>query len=148
MLDDGDFLKPSSGCSAKAIGPAAPFIWPLVTTEEAVSSGGAQQVAELLKSRGIQPELTLDEGLSVARGLMPGVQRPVALIGMGEKGFVNIEVEVSGAGGHSSMPPKQTLVGKLARALTRLEEHQMPVELADPWRPKCSNLSRPRCRGR
>ncbi len=100
--------------------------------EEAVSSGGAQQVAELLKSRGIQLELTLDEGLSVARGLMPGVQRPVALIGMGEKGFVNIEVEASGAGGHSSMPPKQTLVGKLARALTRLEEHQMPVELRPP----------------
>lgn len=100
--------------------------------EEAVSSGGAQQVAELLKSRGIQLELAIDEGLSVTRGLMPGVKRQVALIGMGEKGFVNIEVEAAGAGGHSSMPPKETLVGKLARAITRLEEHQMPVELRPP----------------
>ncbi len=100
--------------------------------EEAVSSGGAMQIADLLRSRGVQLELTLDEGLSVTKGLMPGVSRPVALIGMGEKGFVNVELEAAGAGGHSSMPPKQTLVGKLAKALTRLEAEQMPVELRPP----------------
>ncbi len=100
--------------------------------EEAVASGGAMQIADLLKSRGVQLELTLDEGLSVIRGLMPGVSRPVALIGMGEKGFVNIGIEAAGAGGHSSIPPKETLVGKMAQALTRLEAEQMPVELRPP----------------
>lgn len=100
--------------------------------EEAVASGGASQIAELLRSRGIKLELTLDEGLTVLQGMMPGVKRPVALVGVSEKGFINVEIEAAGAGGHSSMPPKRTLIGRLGRALSRLEEHQMAAELRSP----------------
>ena len=100
--------------------------------EEAVAVGGALKIAELLKSRGIQLELVLDEGLSVVKGIMPGVKRPVALVGVSEKGVANVEVEAVGEGGHSSMPPKRTLIGKLSRALTRLEEHPMAAELRPP----------------
>jgi carboxypeptidase PM20D1 len=100
--------------------------------EEAVSVGGALQIAELLKSRGIQLELVLDEGLAVTRGLMPGVQRPVALIGVSEKGVLNVHIEAVGEGGHSSMPPKRTLIGQLSRAITRLEDQPMPRQLRPP----------------
>ncbi|MFO0620137.1 MAG: M20 family peptidase [Polyangia bacterium] len=100
--------------------------------EEAVSAGGASQIAALLHSRGVQLELTLDEGLTVLQGMMPGVTRPVALVGVSEKGFINVEIEAAGEGGHSSMPPKQTLIGRLGRALARLEEHQMDASLLPP----------------
>lgn len=100
--------------------------------EEAVSSGGASQIAELLRSRGVQLELTLDEGLTVLKGMMPGVKRPVALIGVSEKGFINVDIEAAGEGGHSSMPPRQTLIGRLGRALVRLEAQQMESELRPP----------------
>jgi len=100
--------------------------------EESVSVGGALKIAELLKSRQVHLELVLDEGLVVTKGIMPGVSRPVALIGLSEKGVVNVDIEAVGAGGHSSMPPKQTPIGQLSRAITRLEAEPMPAELRSP----------------
>lgn len=100
--------------------------------EEAVGSGGAAQIAQLFASRGVRLELTLDEGLAVTQGIMPGLSRPVALVGMSEKGFVNIEVEAIGQGGHASMPPKETPIGKLAQAIVKLEAEPMPSKLRPP----------------
>ncbi|NMO22404.1 M20/M25/M40 family metallo-hydrolase, partial [Pyxidicoccus fallax] len=39
------------------------------------------------------------------------------------------ELVVAGEGGHSSMPPSQTAVGVLSRAVVRLEEEPMPARL-------------------
>jgi carboxypeptidase PM20D1 len=53
----------------------------------------------------------------------------VAIIGIAEKGFVSLELVVRGEGGHSSMPPEETNLGILARAVRRLEENQFPARL-------------------
>jgi len=74
----------------------------------------------------VRPEWVLDEGGAVTRGMMPGVEAPVALVGVAEKGFVSVELAARGEGGHSSMPPRSTAVGTLARAVARLEEHPLP----------------------
>jgi carboxypeptidase PM20D1 len=58
----------------------------------------------------------------------------VALIGIAEKGYASVELTVSDAGGHSSMPPRETAVGILARAIGTLEAHQMPEHLDGPTR--------------
>lgn len=100
--------------------------------EEKASSGGAFQVAEALRSRGVRLEMTLDEGLSVTQGLMPGLSREVALIGMSEKGYANLEIEAVGQGGHASMPPKQTPIGLLSHAMVRLEDNTMPQSIRPP----------------
>jgi carboxypeptidase PM20D1 len=97
--------------------------------EEVGGRGGAEVVATLLRERGVTLESVLDEGGMMLTGTVPGVTAPVALVGVAEKGFVSVELVVEGEGGHSSMPPKQTAVGVLSRAVTRLEEQPMPARL-------------------
>jgi len=89
---------------------------------------GAAAIAAALKTRGVQNAWLLDEG-GIIYDRVPGVSQPVALVGIAEKGFLNLELKVEAAGGHSSMPPRETAVGILARALDRLERHQMPARL-------------------
>jgi Acetylornithine deacetylase/Succinyl-diaminopimelate desuccinylase and related deacylases len=95
--------------------------------EELGGSKGAAVIAQLLKSRGIKPYLVLDEGGVVVDHAMPGVNPPVALIGISEKGYETVELSVRGEGGHSSIPPKHTAAGILARAVTRLEDNPLPA---------------------
>ena len=100
--------------------------------EEVGGTNGAARIAQLLESRGIALDFTLDEGLVITNGIIPGVSKPAALIGLAEKGRVTLELIVEGPGGHSSMPPLSTTVGKLARAIVRLESNQMPASLQSP----------------
>jgi carboxypeptidase PM20D1 len=81
--------------------------------EEVGGARGATRLAALLHSRGIQLEYVLDEGLVITEGILPSVSAPVALVGIAEKGFVNIELTIQSEGGHASMPPPHTAVGTL-----------------------------------
>lgn len=94
--------------------------------EEVGGRNGAARIVTLLQSRGIHFDYILDEGSAVTDGIIPGTSRPVALIGIAEKGLLSIELNVETEGGHSSAPPPQTAVGILSRAISRLEENQMP----------------------
>lgn len=95
--------------------------------EEIGGRAGNAQVAALLQQRGIQLECVLDEGGLVSEGMIPHVQKPVALVGIAEKGYLSLELRVFSAGGHSSMPPKQTALGILSKAVSALEESPMPT---------------------
>jgi carboxypeptidase PM20D1 len=53
-------------------------------------------------------------------------------VGIAEKGYVSIELTVEAAGGHSSMPAKETPIGILASAVSRLEKHPMKAQLSSP----------------
>jgi carboxypeptidase PM20D1 len=100
--------------------------------EEIGGEGGAAKIAQALSSRGVRLEYVLDEGLAITRGIVPGLESPAALIGIAEKGFASIELEVETTGGHSSMPPPSTAVGLIAAAVHRLEQNQMPATLDGP----------------
>lgn len=100
--------------------------------DEEVSGAGARAMAALLKERGLTFQLIVDEGLAVTHGIVPGLDQPAALIGLAEKGYLSIELVVSGDGGHSSMPPAHTAVGVLAEAITRLEANPMPAHMDGP----------------
>jgi carboxypeptidase PM20D1 len=95
--------------------------------EEVGGPKGAAMIAALLKSRGVKPYLVLDEGGVVVDHAMPGVSPPVALIGIAEKGYETLELTVRGEGGHSSIPPRHTAAGILARAITRVEDNPLPA---------------------
>ena len=43
-----------------------------------------------------------------------------------------LEITARGSGGHSSMPPRNATIVKLARAIVRLEVNQMPARLQSP----------------
>jgi carboxypeptidase PM20D1 len=102
--------------------------------EEAGGGGGAHEIAELLKRRGVKPEMVLDEGGVIGDGVLAGIRAPVALVGVGEKGFVSIELTASTAGGHSSLPPAQSAVGILSAAVATLEQNPMRARLDGPTR--------------
>jgi carboxypeptidase PM20D1 len=88
--------------------------------EEIGGRDGAARIAETLRSRGVHLAFTLDEGSAVTQGLVAGIERPVAAIMVGEKGYVSFRLTARAAGGHSSMPPDDSSVARLAQALHRL----------------------------
>lgn len=102
--------------------------------EEVGGERGAQQIAALLASRGVKPLFALDEGAAVVQGMLPGLARPTALIGIAEKGYVTLEVVAKAEGGHSSTPPRETASGILAQAIERLEGNPLPGGVTGPTR--------------
>lgn len=111
------------------------------TDEEVRSTSGASRIVEHLRSRNIRLEYVLDEGGCVNRGMLSGVDRPLALVGIGEKGFANVRVSLHGGGGHASMPPKRTALGKLSKLFTDLEERQLPLRMTPPVKAMLKQLA-------
>src|SRR4051812_42604411 len=99
--------------------------------EEVSGLRGARAIARLLESRQVKLDFVIDEGLFIADGMMPGVTKPTALIGIAEKGYVSVVLKAKGTPGHASAPPPpgQTAISKLSAALRRLDEEQLPAEL-------------------
>ena len=64
-------------------------------------------------------------GIIVEKGSISGINSDVALIGCAEKGFLSARIKVKGLGGHSSMPPMESAIGKAAVIMQRLEDNQM-----------------------
>lgn len=100
--------------------------------EEIRGPDGALAMARLLEERGLEFYLVLDEGGCVLEDALPGLGEPAAFVGTAEKGFANLQLTAPGSGGHSALPPFPTELGRLARALHRLETKQMKARLTPP----------------
>lgn len=100
--------------------------------EEVGGSNGAAQIAAHLKAKGIQAAMTLDEGGFLAENLVPGIDKPVAMVNLAEKGFASFKLTVETNGGHSSQPPRENTIGMLAQAIVDLENNQFPYKLVKP----------------
>ncbi len=97
--------------------------------EEIGGAAGAGATAAWLQERGVQLLFSLDEGFAIVDGALPGIDGPVALIGIAEKGYLTLELVAHAAGGHSSTPPRSTAIGRLAEAVRRLEANPMPARM-------------------
>jgi len=99
--------------------------------DEEVLGGGAQEIVKRLQERDVRLDFVLDEGLLITQGVTPGIERPVALLGVAEKGFLSVQLEVRATPGHSSMPPPpgSGAISLMNRALQQLEERQFPSRL-------------------
>ncbi len=97
--------------------------------EEVGGLDGAQKIAEYFAARNIEFEFVLDEGGAVTRGVIPDIDQPVAVIGVAEKGWVNLELIVNAPGGHSSQPPEHTAVGILSEAIVKIENVPFPANI-------------------
>lgn len=117
--------------------------------EEIAGVRGAKNIAGLLASRGVKLDFVIDEGLLITDGLVKGLDRPAALIGLAEKGYATLVLHAEATPGHSSMPPRDTAIGMMAAALVRLENNRLPMqirgavaEMFDTLAPEMSGISR------
>ena len=99
--------------------------------DEEAGGSGARAAAQLLEQRGVRPEYVLDEGMLIVDDF-PLLGRPVALIGVGEKGYATLKVTAPATGGHSSAPPPETGVEVLAKAVLAITGKPFPLEFDGP----------------
>ncbi|HPU01736.1 MAG: M20/M25/M40 family metallo-hydrolase [Firmicutes bacterium] len=116
--------------AAEGFTPSRDFYLAFGHDEETRGEEGAVKISELLQSRGLSFEYVLDEGGAVTVGAMPGVKRPLALVGIAEKGYADIRITAQGEAGHSSMPPRHTAAGMIGRAVAALERRQRPARIS------------------
>ena len=109
---------------------------------EEINGPGAIHIVNWFKEQGITPSLVLDEGGAVVENVFPGVTKPCGLIGIAEKGYLDVKYETKSAGGHASAPKPHTPVGILARACCRMENHPFPCHLTKPVAEMFDTLSR------
>lgn len=110
--------------------------------EEVSGFKGACAVAEHFRK---QPDLKFefihDEGMPILLGIVPGIDAPVAPVGLAEKGALDLEVSITGTAGHSSIPPRHTLIGLLAQGIAAMEANPMPSHFASISRLLMEHLS-------
>ncbi len=96
--------------------------------EEVGGLRGAVEMVKLLQSRKVRLDFVIDEGLLITEGIMPGLAKPAALIGIAEKGYMSVVLKVPATPGHSSMPPPKgtSAIGMMSAALRRLDDEQLP----------------------
>ena len=89
---------------------------------EEVNGKGAVNIVNWFTEKGVKPALVLDEGGAVVENVFPGVKEPCGLIGIAEKGMLNLEYSISSGGGHASAPLVLTLhYGGRSLRLTRAD---------------------------
>ena len=100
--------------------------------DEEINGHGARDIVEIFKKNAITPGIVVDEGGAVVENVFPGVKKPCAMIGIAEKGMVNIEYSVVGGGGHASSPAPKTPIGRLSDACVRMEKNPFKFVISDP----------------
>ena len=99
---------------------------------EEVNGKGAANVVQWFIDHNITPALVVDEGGAVVENVFPGVKAPCGLIGIAEKGMMNVQYTVRSGGGHASAPLPKTPITTLAKVCRRIVEHPFPMHLTKP----------------
>mgnify|MGYP003288915195 CR=1 FL=1 len=95
-----------------------------------------------LQELGINPEFVLDEGGAIVDKVFPGVSKNCAVVGVVEKGLLNVRLSVKSNGGHASSPKKNGSVIKLSKAIIKLEKKQMKARYTNTVRELFNRLGR------
>lgn len=108
---------------------------------EETAGGGARAIVALLRERGVEPGLVLDEGGAVVEGVVPGISVPTAMVGVAERGVMTLRLTAREGGGHASTPPAFPATARLARAIDRIHRHPFPARIAPPVRALFATLA-------
>lgn len=118
-------LEAANALATAGFKPARTILFAFGHDEE-VSGTGAAAMSKVLKDRGVKPWFAIDEGMAVVQKY-PMTGKPVALIGISEKGYATMRVTATATEGHSSTPPSDTAVTLLSEAILRI--HRMPIAM-------------------
>ena len=99
---------------------------------EEVNGKGAANIVDYFRKHNIQPALVVDEGGGVVEKVFPGVKEPCGLIGIAEKGMMNVRYSAKSGGGHASAPPVKTPLTTLSKACISVISHPFKMHLTKP----------------
>ena len=99
---------------------------------EEVNGQGARNIVNYFAQQGITPELVVDEGGAVVENVFPGVKEPCGMIGIAEKGMINVRYTVHSGGGHASAPLPKSPVTDLAKACRKIVDNPFKMHLTPP----------------
>jgi len=132
-LDDKGLLlglmEAVEGLLAEGFRPARPVYLAFGGDEETYSERGAGTLARTLASRGVRLACVFDEGSVISDGSLSFVPKPIALVGLAEKGVINADLIVRGAPGHAALPGRGTGPGALAGICSAIERRPFPLRL-------------------
>lgn len=90
-------------------------------TEEIGGEGG-EAIADELEKRNIEFYMVLDEGGMILHDPIGGADGTFAMIGVGEKGYVDLKFIAKSKGGHASAPGKNTPLVRLGKFMAEAEK--------------------------
>ncbi|MBE5757003.1 MAG: M20/M25/M40 family metallo-hydrolase [Clostridiales bacterium] len=110
-------------------------------TEE-INGKDAPTIVDYFEQNNIEIGLVIDEGGAVVEGVFPGVSKPCGLIGIAEKGFLNVEYKIKSQGGHASAPKPNSPIVSLSKAVLKVEENPFKYHLTKPVNEMFDTLGR------
>ena len=99
---------------------------------EEVNGPGAGEIVKYFKENNIELDCVVDEGGAVVKDVFPGVKEECGLIGIAEKGLMNLKFDVNSNGGHASAPSPHTPVGVLSKACCNIENNPFKMHIEGP----------------
>lgn len=109
---------------------------------EEINGLGAVKIVDYFHENKIDLALVVDEGGAVVEGVFPGVTAPCGLIGIAEKGMLNVEYKAVSGGGHASAPKPNSPIPSLAEACCRIEENPFKMHITKPVKEMFDTLGR------
>ena len=99
---------------------------------EETGGDGAAAAMRYLRDKGIRFALVMDEGGAVIEEAIPGMDRPYAVLGFTEKGYMDVKITARGKGGHSSTPPRKTPAARLYAFANEIERKRPFKKVISP----------------
>ena len=99
---------------------------------EEVNGKGAVNIVDYFEANGIEPAFVIDEGGAVVENVFPGVSAPCGLIGIAEKGMIDVKYTAKSGGGHASAPKPNTPIDRLSNACSSMAKNPFKAHLTPP----------------
>ncbi|MBQ7768657.1 MAG: M20/M25/M40 family metallo-hydrolase [Oscillospiraceae bacterium] len=99
---------------------------------EEVNGPGAKNIVDWFVENNITPTIVVDEGGAVVENVFPGVKVPSGMVGIAEKGMMNVRYTVHSGGGHASAPLPKTPITTLATACRKVVDKPFKMHLNKP----------------
>ncbi len=99
---------------------------------EEVNGKGAVNIVDYFEENKIELALVVDEGGAVVENVFPGVKAACGLIGIAEKGMMDVKYIAKSQGGHASAPKPNSPIVNLARACLKVEENPFRSHITKP----------------
>ena len=96
-------------------------IYFMSSCSEEQTGSGADMISAALKERGIRFEMVLDEGGMIVSEPIPGAVGKYAMVGVGEKGCVNLKFTARSEGGHASTPESNVPLVRLGKFMAEVD---------------------------